>query len=538
MATRTIDTDICLIGSGITAAQMALKLSTERRCKITVIEAGAPNAPLGDRMKLRARWQAYDENPWPDDHLEDQNILGTPYGFAPSMNVGGLATHWGGTTPRYSPEDFRLRSLYGVGDDWPFTYEELDPFYQEAEEAIGICGEQGPPELDPRGKPYPMRPLPLTYNLLQFRAWAAKAGIPMWSQPSAKISEPNKGRAMCARFDTCVPVCPNGAKYTPDLTYGPLVKDGKIELVTRMLIRRLHVDDATGRITHATGNSTANPDDDVRVNAKTFILTGGFVWSPHLLLLSTSAKYPSGLANSSGLVGKYLSGHRSVQAQVKLPLELYPGMNTHLSIVTKKFMRPGKLDKYIRHDLRIWESSVGQEPRLRNEKGELLFGDALLADWRERTKTGTARLRSYYDVLPAKNSELTLDSSKKNRWGDPMPHLQFRDAPESVALRAWTEETIRGRFQELARAGNGQIISRESSSGDASPQEHPGGGCRMGNDPATSVVDAWGRTHDHENLFVAGAPTHLSTSTANGTLTFVAVGLRQASKIGEAYPKK
>jgi quinoprotein glucose dehydrogenase len=284
------------------------------------------------------------------------------------------------------------------------------------------------------------------------------------------------------------------------------------------------------------GNSTERPDEEVRVNAKTFVLTGGFVWSPHLLLLSTSPKYPNGLANRSGLVGKYLCGHRNVSAQVKLPLELYPGMNTHLSIVTKKFMRPGKLDKYIRHDLRIWESSFGQEPRLRNDRGELLLGDALLADWRERAKSGVARLRSYYDVLPAKNSELTLDASKKNRWGDPMPRVQFRDAPESVELRAWTEETIRGRHQELARVGNGQVISRESSAAD-SPQEHPGGGCRMGNDPATSVVDAWGRTHDHENLFVAGAPTHLSASSCNGTLTFVAVGLRQASKIGEAYPK-
>lgn len=536
MATRTIDTDICLIGSGITAALMALKLSTERRAKITVIEAGAPNPPMSERLRLRARWKAYDENPWPEDHLEGQNILGTPYGFSPSMNVGGLATHWGGTTPRYSPEDFRLRSLYGVGDDWPFSYEELDPFYQEAEEAIGICGEQGPPELDPRGKPFPMRPLPLTYNLLQFREWAAKAGIPMWSQPSAKITEPGHGRAVCARFDSCVPVCPIGARYSPDLTYNALVRDGRIELVTRTLIRRLHVDDATGRITHATGNSTERPDDEVRVNAKTFVLTGGFVWSPHLLLLSTSAKYPNGLANRSGLVGKYLAGHRNVSAQVKLPLELYPGMNTHLSLVTKKFMRPGKLDRYIRHDLRIWESSYGQEPRLRNDRGELLLGDALLADWRERARQGVARLRAYYDVLPAKNSELTLDASKKNRWGDPMPHVQFRDAPESLELRAWTEATIRGRLEELARAGNGQIISRESSPDD-SPQEHPGGGCRMGTDAATSVVDQWGRTHDHENLFVAGAPTHVSASSCNGTLTFVAVGLRQASKIGEAYPK-
>jgi quinoprotein glucose dehydrogenase len=258
------------------------------------------------------------------------------------------------------------------------------------------------------------------------------------------------------------------------------------------------------------------------------------VWSPHLLLLSASARYPNGLANRSGLVGKYLCGHRNVSAQVKLPLQLYPGMNAHLSLVTKKFMRPGKLPH--RHDLRIWESSYGQEPRLGNERGDLLLGDALLSDWRERVKTGVARVRAYYDVLPARDSELALDPSRKNRWGDPMPRLQFRDAPESLALRARTEETIRQLFSEMARVGNGEVISRESSRDD-SPQEHPGGGCRMGNDPARSVVDSWGRTHDHENLFVAGAPTCVSASCCNGTLTFAALGLRTAAKIGEEFPR-
>jgi choline dehydrogenase-like flavoprotein len=160
----------------------------------------------------------------------------------------------------------------------------------------------------------------------------------------------------------------------------------------------------------------------------------------------------------------------------------------------------------------------------------------LLADWRERARTGAARVRAYYDVLPARESELTLDGSTKNHWGDPMPRLQFRDASESVALRAFTEDTIRALFREMAQAGNGQVISSESAAGDVG-QEHPGGGCRMGADPRTSVVNSWGRAHDHDNLFVAGAPTNVTASCCNGTLTFAALGLRAASKIGEEFPK-
>ena len=81
------------------------------------------------------------------------------------MQVGGLAMHWGGVTPRFSPEDFRTKSLFGVGTDWPISYDDLDPFYQEAEELMGVAGEQGPRTMDPRSKPFPMPALPLTYNL-------------------------------------------------------------------------------------------------------------------------------------------------------------------------------------------------------------------------------------------------------------------------------------------------------------------------------------------------------------------------------------
>ena len=109
MSPRVVESDVCIIGSGITAAMMAEKLASERRVTITVVEAGGASAPLTERAMRRARWQSYGETPWPNDHVGDQNVLGTAYGFSPSMNVGGLAMHWGGVTPRYSPEDFRVK---------------------------------------------------------------------------------------------------------------------------------------------------------------------------------------------------------------------------------------------------------------------------------------------------------------------------------------------------------------------------------------------------------------------------------------------
>jgi quinoprotein glucose dehydrogenase len=304
-------------------------------------------------------------------------------------------------------------------------------------------------------------------------------------------------------------------------------------MLTETLVRRLDADPKTGRITRATGNRTDANGAPVEIRAKTFVLAAGFTWSPHLLLLSRSSAFPNGLANRSGLVGKYLAGHRNVNAYLRLPMELMPGINVQHSLVSKQFMRVGRQSRYLRHDLRIWESSVGREPRLRDDNDTLLFGDAMLTDWQQRAKGATARVRGYYDVLPDKESKLWLDDTRTNRFGDPMPRMAFKDAPESAALREYQEESLRELFRRMAKVGGGEILRMENSVNDLG-QEHPTGGCRMGTDPMDSVVDGDGRAHDHENLWVAGAPTQPTASCCNGTLTFVAVGLKTAAAIVKA----
>jgi choline dehydrogenase-like flavoprotein len=532
--TRVVESDICIIGSGISAAMVADKLARTTGRSIVVVEAGEDNPPLADRYALRERYLAYGESPWPRDHLAGYEIAGPLQ--SRSMQVGGLAMHWGGITPRWSPEDFKSRSLCGVGTDWPISYDDLEPSYLEAETLLGVAGEQGPPDMDPRRAPFPMPPLPLTYNLQRLQEWATRGGITTWSQPSAKNSRPYDGRAECCRNDTCSPICPIGAKYSPDFTWNRLRRAGRVTLYPRTLVRRLDLADGSMRVARAQAVQRRAGDRSgggtpVEFRAKQFVVAGGYVWSAHLLLLSRGSRTPDGLANRSGLVGKYLTGHRNQQAFIALPIPLYPGMNGQHSLVTRQFMRAPVGDRYLRHDLRIWESAYARGPRLRDEAGGLLVGDALLRDWRERTRTGVARVRAYYDVIPDRASELTLDTTRRNAWGDPLPALAFRDAPESAALRDYSVATIRARFADLARAGDGRILQVEEDDGPGW-QDHPAGGCRMGNDPTASVVDGWGRTHDHDNLFVVGAPTCVSGSCANSTLTFCALALRAAEEIG------
>lgn len=525
---RVIECDVCIIGSGISAAMVAQKLARTTKGSIIVVEAGDESPPLAKRSALRERFKAYGESPWPNDHLDGYEIEGPLQ--SRSMQVGGLAMHWGGVTPRWSPEDFRSRSLFGVGTDWPISYDDLDPYYQEAEEVIGVAGEQGPTAMDPRSKRFPMAGIPLTYNLGLLKEWTSQAGIAMWSQPVAKNSRRYDGRNECCRNDTCSPVCPIGAKYSPDVTWDRLRGSGRITLYPRTTVRRLVLDERSSRIVAAEAmqrRAGSQVSTAVEFRAKQFVVAAGYAWSAHLLLLSRGSRAPDGLANRSGTVGKYLAGHRSQQANIALPLRLFPGMGAHHSLLSKQFMRAPTGDKYLRHDLRVWESAVMREPRLRDDAGTPLLGDAIMKDWRERTKTGVARVRAYYDVIPDRSSELTLDAARRNAWGDPLPKLAFRDAAESAALRGYSNDTLRSLFAKMARAGGGTVLNAASGEGSAW-QDHPAGGCRMGTDPTTSVVDSWGRTHDHENLFVVGAPTCVSASCANGTLTFCALALRAA----------
>jgi quinoprotein glucose dehydrogenase len=177
----------------------------------------------------------------------------------------------------------------------------------------------------------------------------------------------------------------------------------------------------------------------------------------------------------------------------------------------------------------VWESSFGKEPRLRGEDGRLLLGDELLTEWRGRALKGSSvRLRTYYDSHPAADSRLTLDPASKNRYGDPMPAIEHRLDAAAEAREAATLGHCTGVFERMVRAGNGRLLAPPTVS---DYWDHPGGGCRMGADPATSVVDSFGRAHDHENLFVIGAPTTPTGGVTNGTLTFVALSLRSATAI-------
>lgn len=525
-----VECDVCIIGGGITSALLAQKLADLKPgTSLVVVEAGKRIFDLENRMQYRERMLEYGENAWPGDFISEQASAGI---ISRTMAVGGSALHWGGVTNRFSEEDLRLNSMYGLAADWPLEWKELEKYYCEAERRLGVSGEPAPwpwPE-DWRSEPYPMPPMPLSYNLVQIRAWAEKSGISFCGTPQAKNTKPYDGRGVCQRCNTCE-ICPTGARYSPDFTFKRLLAQKRVQLHDQTLVRRLIVDEAPhSTVVAAQAVDRRHPDETIEYRAGTFVLAAGYTWSPHLLLLSSSPRFSDGLANSSGLVGRYMTGHAFVGGQIELHATIYPGMNEQHSLISRQFFRCGSdAPLYVRHDLRLWESEGGREPRLRDAAGGLLLGDRLLSDWRQRARKGTARVRAYYDVHPSRDSALTLDPAAKNRWGDSLPKIEHRLDAATLARKDATRQHILDLFARLAKTDDGKVLNTSESR----YLDHPAGGCRMGVDPASSVVDSFGRSHDHENLWVVGSPTLPTGGCTNGTLTFVALTLRSADRIAE-----
>src|SRR5215467_11089220 len=295
----TYESDVCVIGAGISAAMLAQKLSELRPgASIQIVEAGRSIFDFENRSHYRERFQKYGENPWPGDTIEGQAAAG---GISRTMAVGGHGLHWGGTCNRFSEEDLRLKSMYGLYVDWPMEWNELEKFYCEAERRLGVSGEPSPFPGDKRSEPYPMKPIPLTWSLEKLVEWGNKSGIPFQATPQAKNTVPYDGRSACLRCGTC-DICPTGARYSPDFTFKRLLTGKKIVLHDNTLIRKLTLDENKPAVAAAQGIHSDRPNDPIEYRAKVFVVACGYTWSSHLLLLSANSRFPNGLANRAGQV--------------------------------------------------------------------------------------------------------------------------------------------------------------------------------------------------------------------------------------------
>jgi choline dehydrogenase-like flavoprotein len=511
-ARRDVRTNVVVIGAGAAGAVAAKELAEAGFSVVCLEQGGWRNASEfpGDKLEwellVEKQWNA---NPnvraWPEDYpCETSESDVAPVMF---NAVGGSTIHFGAQWARMRPSDFRTRSLEGVGDDWPISYEELLPSYERLDVDMNVSGIGGDPAYPP-GAPPPLPPLSIGkigrvaaqgMNELGWHWWPAAHAIP---------SVATATQAPCARRGTCMFGCPEGAKGSTDLTLWPKALGAGAKLVTGARVRAI----TTNGNGLATGALWIDRDGKEQLaEADVVVLAANGVGTPRLLLLSD-------LANSSGLIGKRLMLHpyMSVLGLYEDDLEswLGPWGTPLLSLQfadtdeSRGFPRGAQWDvmpiggpllSLSRYDALPFEERWGPAVHGLLEK---TLGRAF--DW------GIG-----IEDLPSEENLVALDPSLTDGDGIPAPRIRYRIDEEARVNLAWQIERAKEAHQAAGAVET--VVTDWSEWG-----WHLLGTCRMGDDPATSVVDRFGRAHDVPNLYILDGSAFVTSGPQPPTATICA----------------
>ncbi len=452
-----------------------------------------------------------------------------------AMTVGGGARVWGMQAWRFVPQDFAMRSRYGIPAgsslaDWPIGYDELAPWYEKAEYEIGVCGEHAPERHGaPRTRAFPMPAVPDSPSSVWLRAGAQQLGWQTFTPPLALNSRPYQGRAACIQCGECIGFsCPTDAKNGSHNTLLPrALATGRCTLVTQAQVARIDTDER-GKIVGVTYRRQHHDGkiENVTVRSRAVVLSAGAIETARLLLLSTSVAHPHGLGNGSDHVGRHLQGHYYPGALGLMPENvLHDGVGPGVNIATTQFNHgnPGVIggamlaNEFVKLPILFWRSALPADaPR---------WGRAGKAYMRHAYRR-TVHVQGPVQEIPNPDSRVTLDTRVRDRFGLPVARLSGTAHPETLR----TAEFVRGKAEAWLRAAGAEKIWSWAPELKLSAGQHQAGTCRMGDDPNASVTDRTGRVHGHENLFVADGSVHVTNGGFNPALTIMALAFRTAAQ--------
>lgn len=521
--------DVAIIGSGVAGAMIANALAGGG-LKVTVLEAG----PRMDRDQIaenfRSRYVGQDLSaPYPNaasaprpntaDPDDDYHLQDGPDRFGGNYLrlVGGTTWHWGAVTMRLLESDFRMKTRFGVGRDWPVSHNELALYYARAEDEMSVSGPADDPYNGARSGPYPLPAQGMTYMDHVIRRQAARLGMDFAQVPVARNSRARDGRSACMGFGSCSPICPSGAQYAAIAHVEKAEKAG-VSVIDNALVMRLDAG-ADGQLQSLTYR---RPDGALhRLKARVFVVAANALETPRLLLMSATESMPGGLANSSGLVGRNLMAHPGFNATMRLADPVYPGRGPRTGLAWQARRDGPHRKQHAAYYLQTI-NAVNVAGHAAALLAQGLMGDALDAQLRDRV----ARLLNLFvraEQLPDANNRLRLDETQKDSAGQ--PKIRF-----AYSLGDYTKAGLadaRAHVRRLARHLGGTEL--EFFAEGISP--HAMGTACMGRDAKSSVVDTHGRAHDHSNLFIAGGAVFPSGGTATPTLTIAALSLRTAETL-------
>ncbi|HVO59787.1 MAG TPA: GMC family oxidoreductase [Terriglobales bacterium] len=542
--------DVCIVGSGA-AGGTAAKVLTEGGLNVVMLEAGPPIHPETD----------YKEHVWPyelghrgagvggrlrgllnDEFLAPNGfwtIEGEPYTNAPGTNfqwfrsriVGGRTNHWGRIALRYAPVDFKARSNDGMGDDWPISYADVAPYYDKVELYIGVFGTAENIPSAPDGIFLPP-PKPRCTELFVKRA-CDKLNITCIPSRLAIITKPHNGRPACHYCGQCGRGCVSASNFSSSQVSLPDAhKTGRLTLITNAMAREIVVGN-DGRA-ESVSYIEKNTRSEQRVHARAFVVAASACESARLLLNSKSTLFPDGLANSSGVVGRYLTdtvgsyGGGYFPQLEKVPRHNHDGVGgMHMYMPWWKYAKKNDFLRgyHIEFGGGQGMPGVGQFDGL----CEHVEGYGLSLKNKMRSTYGAfIAFDGRGEMVPNENCYCDIDPDVVDKWGIPVLRFHWKWGDNEIRMAKDMQETFREIVEELG----GTYTTKKTESDHPYGIEcggviiHELGTVRMGANRKTSALNGYCQAHDVKNLFVTDAASFVSNADKNPTLTIMALSWR------------
>ncbi|WP_276088199.1 GMC family oxidoreductase [Pedobacter sp. JY14-1] len=545
--------DAVIVGSGA-GGGMAGYVLANAGLKVLMLEAGAYFDPRTDSQQLKWPWESPRRGAGTTRHFGDFDAAyggweldGEPYtqkdnsqfSWFRSRMLGGKTNHWGRISLRMGPDDFKCKD--GLTDDWPITYHELKPFYDKVDRMIGIYGTVEGIESEPDG--IFMTPPKPRLNELFIKKAATKVGVKVIPGRGSVLTEELKGnndRAPCFYCGQCGRSCKVYGDFSASSCLViPAVKTGNLKVITNAMVREV-LTDKSGK---ATGLSYVDTRDlqEHQVRGKLVILGASACETARLLLNSKSMAHPNGLANNSGVVGKYLHDSTGASMGGYLPQLVDRKRYNEDGVGSVHIYSPWWLDNkkldfprgyHIEYGGGLSMPGYGFGWGIETMNGTGGYGASLKKDYRKFYGTGVG-MAGRGTAIARESNYCEIDPNVVDKFGIPVLRFHYKWAPEEIKQAKHMRET----FQEIMHAMGAVITSGipgpDTNYGLEAPGKiiHEVGTVRMGDDPKKSAVNRWCQAHDCKNLFVVDAAPFVQQGDKNATWTILALSMRTAEYI-------
>ena len=511
--------DVVVIGSGAGGGTLSSRLAN-LGADVLVLEGGPQ---VNTRTDFNTHAMPFE---FQNRHIPTMRPGKPGFDGERSRGLGGKTMLWNAVALRLSQRDFKGRQHDGLGEDWPLDYADMKPYYDRVEREVGVCGNYDHLDDLPDGVFLP--PVPMKCTDIAIKNGAAKLGVKVIHVRKATLSRAQATRPACHFCGNCMSGCDVVAKYNSyDVQMVPALKTGKLTLMSNRIVHNLAVNDE-GRVSEVqyfhreTGAGGS-------ARGKVVVVACACAQSVALLLMSQSPKFPNGLANSSGQLGRNFIPH--ITAGFELFLEDFIGKPTEND---EGFLDHAYVPSFMHNQKRDYARSFGVQFGYHNHRssGWARSIKGMGKSYKEAVKArypAYMTFSPYQEMLPNKDSYIDLDHEHRDEHGQPTARRNWKLSEMDMRLH----NDMKRRCREILEASGAQILSVSTDPA----TNHEIGGCRMGGDPQTSVLDASCRAHDVPNLYVADASVFPSASEKNPTLTIMALASRTADIIADRLKK-